>query len=91
MKKLLSINLDGQTFDTWPEETILDAALRNEIKIPSSCHSVSCGACRVKVIEGNSLQAEVKRIGLTKEELSEGFILTCISTPLTDMKISCNL
>lgn len=89
MKKLITINLDNQCFEIFPGESILEGALRNEIKISSSCHSGRCGACKTKVIEGNANQADIKRIGLTKEELLQGYILTCISVPSTDMKLSC--
>lgn len=89
MKKLITIKLDEQNFEIFPEESILEGALRNNIKISSSCHSGSCGACKTKIIEGKAIQAEVKRIGLSKEELSQGYILTCISKPLTDMKLIC--
>jgi ferredoxin len=82
------IELDGNSFEVLPDETIVEAALRNQIKFPSSCLSGRCGSCRTKVFEGKAVQEEVKRIGLSSDEIKQGYILACISKPLTDMKIS---
>lgn len=88
MKKIFNVTLDNKTFDVLPGETILEGANRNEVQFPSSCASGSCGACRTKVIEGKAEQLTVKRIGLTAEESSNGYILACIATPLSDLKVS---
>lgn len=88
MKRIFNVTLEHNTFDVLPGETILEGAIRNEVPFPSSCASGSCGACRTKVIEGKTEQFTVKRIGLSAEEYSNGYILACISSPLTDMKVN---
>ena len=79
----LKIILEGQEYDLKVEssQTILDWALDNEIDAPYSCMGGACCTCMAKLkkgeveISGNSV--------LSQEEIDEGLILTCISTPKT--------
>ncbi len=61
---------------------ILDAVLDAGIDAPFSCQGGFCTACMSKCTSG-----KVDMGGndvLTEEELSKGYILTCVSKPLTD-------
>jgi ferredoxin-NADP reductase len=71
----------------WEEgESILEMAEREGIKIRSSCRSGTCGSCKKKKISGEvELRAEPE--GLEPEEIAEGYILTCISTPVGKVTI----
>ena len=63
------------------DKSILDVALDEGINIPFSCCSGSCGTCMAKLKSG-----EVKMIGgnvLTDKEIEQGYILTCVSHPVT--------
>ena len=64
-------------------ETILDAALENDIDLPYSCQSGVCTACQGKLISG-SVDMDVSD-GLSDEEISEGYILCCQSIPSSDL------
>jgi len=77
----VQIILDGETFNVKvPEGTsILDAALDEDIDIPFSCQSGSCGSCRGKIIKGEVEMEEDE--GLTPEEIEKGYILNCVSFP----------
>lgn len=62
--------------------TILDAALQNKLKIPFSCGSGSCGTCMCEVKNG-----EVKMVGkscLSEKDIKRGYVLACMSYPVTD-------
>ena len=62
--------------------TILDAALQNKLKIPFSCCSGSCATCMCKVKYG-----EVKMVGkncLTEKDISKGYVLACMSYPVSE-------
>lgn len=87
MKSLFLIKINEDEFEINPGETILEGATRNEIDIPHSCTKGSCGACIVKVIGGEVEQLHVNRLGLSNDEKINGYILACISTPVTDMQI----
>jgi ring-1,2-phenylacetyl-CoA epoxidase subunit PaaE len=67
------------TIDVSPNQTILDAALANDVDIPFACSRGICNVCRAKKLCGEVEMAEDE--GLSDEELNENYILTCVSYP----------
>ena len=65
-----------------PDETILERGLDEDIDLPFSCQSGLCTACRGKCVSGKVQMDEDE--GLSEAELAEGFVLPCVSHPLTD-------
>lgn len=63
------------------ETSILDAAAAAGMDAPFSCKGGVCATCRAKVIEGEVEMA--LNYGLEKEEIAQGFVLTCQSYPAT--------
>lgn len=63
-------------------ESILDAALRNNADLPFACKGGVCCTCKAMLIKGE-VEMEVN-YALEKEEVEEGFILTCQSIPKVD-------
>ena len=64
-----------------PGESILDAANRVGIDPPFSCQSGVCTTCKAKVLSG---EVEMENnFGLGEDEVEEGYILSCISKPIT--------
>lgn len=85
----VKIVLEGQEygFEVTPEQTILEAGLGEDIDMPYSCQSGLCTACRGKLISGNVKMEE--DAGLSESEIKEGYILCCVSHPLSaDVKIN---
>jgi ring-1,2-phenylacetyl-CoA epoxidase subunit PaaE len=64
-----------------PHETILEAALRDDIDLPYSCQAGMCTACLGKCVSGKVQLDEED--GLTDKELQQGYILTCVAHPKT--------
>lgn len=64
--------------------TILSSALDNDIHMEYSCSDGACGACRVKLIEGQVSQPDSSE-GLSAQDKSTGYILSCQSNPLSDI------
>lgn len=62
-------------------EKILDAALRNNAELPFACKGGVCCTCKAMLIEGE-IEMEVN-YALEKDEVEQGFILTCQSIPKT--------
>ena len=82
------VNLEGQEyeFEVTPDKTILEAGQDEDIDMPYSCQSGLCTACRGKLISGKVKMDE--DAGLSQSELDEGYILCCMSHPLTgDVKV----
>jgi len=63
-------------------QTILEAALENDIDLPYSCQAGMCTACLGRALNGKVILDEYD--SLTEAEVKEGFILTCVSHPLSD-------
>ena len=87
------INADGTTqikvivddeeheFNMPQEQTILEAALKENIDAPYSCQGGICSSCIAKVTEG---KAEMRQNNiLTDGEVADGLILTCQAQPTT--------
>lgn len=64
-----------------PDQTILEAALEEDIDLPYSCQSGLCTACRGKCLSGKVVLDE--QDGLSDSEVDEGYVLTCVGHPLT--------
>jgi len=80
----ITITLDGSSFDfdlPFNGQNILDAALERGADLPFACKGGVCCTCKAKLLEGE-VDMEVNW-GLEKEEVEQGFILTCQSHPTT--------
>ncbi|MBA6151911.1 ferredoxin--NADP reductase [Gelidibacter maritimus] len=79
----ISVVLDDDTteFEMSQKQTILEAALDNDLDAPYSCQGGICSSCLARVIEG---EAKMRQNNiLTDGEVAEGLILTCQAHPLT--------
>ncbi|MCE7042075.1 ferredoxin--NADP reductase [Dyadobacter sp. CY312] len=65
-----------------PHETVLEAALNMDIDLPYSCQAGMCTACLGRCTSGKVHLDEED--ALSEAELNEGFILTCVSRPMSD-------
>ena len=63
-------------------QTILQAALQNQLHIPYSCANGVCAACAVKCKNGKV--TIVKNEVLTDSELQQGWVLTCTGYAISD-------
>jgi ring-1,2-phenylacetyl-CoA epoxidase subunit PaaE len=81
---LASIKIDDLTYDVPIQkgQNILDAAQAMGLDMPYACKGGVCCTCRAKLIEGN-IEMQVN-YALTKQEVAQGFILTCQAIPQSD-------
>ncbi len=63
------------------KQTILEAALAQNIDAPYSCQGGICSTCMARLVEGEAIMRQNNI--LTDSELEEGFILTCQAQPTT--------
>jgi len=83
----ITILLDDEetTFEMDSKATILTSALKEGLDAPYSCQGGICSSCIAKVTQGSAVMT--KNTILSKEEVSDGLILTCQAHP-TSHKIT---
>ncbi len=82
---MVTIKIDDRSIEfplPFGGDTILDAALKQGADLPFACKGGVCCTCRAKVMEG-SVDMEVN-YALEKDEVENGFVLTCQAHPTTD-------
>lgn len=67
-----------------PGESVLDAAARAGFTLAYSCRTGRCSTCRCKMVQGKSAALHPE-LGLTEAEIADGWVLSCVRTPLTDL------
>lgn len=67
----------GHRFSVNPGETLLDAALRQGMRLPYGCRSGHCGSCRATLVSGRIDYAGAPTSALTEAEQARGEILCC--------------
>ena len=81
----------GWSFPADTGTTILQAAERAGIELPSSCRNGTCRSCLCRLAGGGADVAKVRhRIewpGLSLEEKRDGHILPCVAVALEDVAI----
>jgi ring-1,2-phenylacetyl-CoA epoxidase subunit PaaE len=79
----VAVTLDGRTRRVpFTAGNILDSARAAGLPAPFACKAGVCATCRARVTKGQVEMAA--RYGLTDEEVSAGYVLTCQSVPLGD-------
>jgi len=74
--------------DVASNQTVLEVANSEGIKIPHACGNGTCGTCKFKVDEGTVDEISDSIPGITSEERSVGFTLACQCKPLGSIAIS---
>ncbi len=84
-KAKVTIRLDGRSTElavAYEGDSILDVALKSGADLPFACKGGVCCTCRAKLVKGE-VTMDVN-YALEKEEVEQGFILTCQSHPVTE-------
>lgn len=80
----IRINFKNESYDlvVGENQSILQAALQNEIQLPYSCRNGICSACTA-LCKGGGVEM-IKNDVLTDLDLSQGWVLTCTGHPVRD-------
>ncbi len=68
-------------------ETLLESALRSGLAVDYGCNNGKCGKCKAKLLSGSVEKTLHQDYVFSESEKSQGFILTCSNTAITDITL----
>ncbi|WP_405205989.1 fatty acid desaturase [Aquimarina sp. LLG6339-5] len=87
VKRRIDIKMNGNhfSFNTYSSETILQGSMKTKNVLPHACKMGDCGTCKALLIKGEVNWKSKEDIVLLNNEINQGYILTCMCTPQTDI------
>jgi CDP-4-dehydro-6-deoxyglucose reductase len=83
----VTVQPSGLSFEVQEGESILAAALRQDLVLPYGCRNGACGSCKGRIVEGRVDYGVHQAKALTDEEKAQGKALFCQARPLSDLVI----
>lgn len=77
------------TLEVSEDESILEAGEEAGLDLPYQCRMGVCGVCCGTMLDGGEVD-QIEGMFLSDSEKAEGYVLTCIGRPLSDLKIETN-
>ncbi len=83
------LTLSGQSFEVQDGETILEAANRAGISLPSNCRSGTCRTCMTRIRSGQVDHGSEydDELALSSDEYVAGYRLLCSAFARSDVEI----
>ncbi|CAK4070058.1 2Fe-2S iron-sulfur cluster-binding protein [Vibrio sp. MarTm2] len=75
MSKIIRLQPQGICFEAQDGQTVLEAALNNNIRFPHRCQVGACAACLCRKLEG-TVSYDLEPM-LTEKEQQQGWIFAC--------------
>lgn len=83
----VTLRPSGVAFQVEPDETVLQAAIRQGVGLPYGCRDGACGSCKSHLLEGSVVLGEHQLKALSAEEEAAGYTLTCSARAQSDLVI----
>ncbi len=87
MSYQVTLKTSGKQFTVNQDETVLEAALRQNINLPYGCKNGACGSCKGKVLEGQVTHQQHSESAMTRADEPAGATLFCCARPQSDLLI----
>lgn len=84
----VQIHNTAYQFEVTVNETILAAALRQQVPLPWGCAGGICGVCMGEVLTGQFEYVQGTPLALFEEDAAEGKALFCCAYPRSNLVIS---
>ena len=91
MNYKIHIEPSGASFTTNPDESILEAALRQNVGLSYGCRDGLCGACTAHIHEGSVSYPDGQPEALGEDEQAEGQALLCQAHAESDCRIEAHV
>ena len=85
----VTVQPGGFGFEAHPDETLLAAALRQNVGLPYGCQEGACGACKCKVTYGQVALEGHLDSALSADEAAQGYTLTCRARAQGNVVLEC--
>lgn len=83
-----NVHLDNDiTISAGDELSLFESALKSGYTINHSCLSGRCSECKALILEGKTIALKNQE-GLSQKEIDDGYCLSCVSKPITNLKLS---
>lgn len=73
----ITVQPSGRQFPAQPGQTLLAAAMAQNINLPYGCKDGACGSCKCKMLSGRVQHLPHQASALSTEEEAAGMVLTC--------------
>jgi CDP-4-dehydro-6-deoxyglucose reductase len=83
----IHIEPSGHELVAEPDESVLDAALRQGLALPYGCRNGACRSCKGRILEGEVDYPEGVPRALTALDTAQGFALLCTACAVSDLRI----
>ncbi len=77
----------GHDYFVEGNDSILDASVRAGLNLNYGCSSGNCGACKARLVSGETRRIREHDYVLSEREKQMGYLLTCSHTAVTDVVI----
>jgi CDP-4-dehydro-6-deoxyglucose reductase, E3 len=77
----------GKQFQVDPDETVLEAGLRQGVVLPYGCKNGACGSCKAKLVAGEVEHGPHQASALPAHEAAAGHALMCCARPKSDLSV----
>ncbi|QXL85162.1 CDP-6-deoxy-delta-3,4-glucoseen reductase [Comamonas sp. NLF-1-9] len=77
----------GRSFAVQADETVLAAAIRQNIPMPYGCKDGACGSCKCRLVSGQTQMREHSSHALGADEAARGLVLACSTFAQSDLVI----
>lgn len=82
----ISVPASNTSIEMRSSATLLDAIEEMNLPIIQDCRSGVCGSCKCQIIKGSV--ESTSRVGLSDEDVNEGYVLACSTKLISDVEVS---